>query len=50
MVDQKYIRPTEVDALIGDPSKTENELGWKATTLWKELAEIMVEADISVLK
>lgn len=50
VVDQKYIRPTEVDALIGDPSKTENELGWKATTLWKELAEIMVEADISALK
>lgn len=49
-VDQKYIRPTEVDALIGDPSKTENDLGWKATTLWKELAEIMVEADISALK
>ena len=45
-VDQKYIRPTEVDALIGDPSKVEGELGWKAKTHWKELAELMVDADL----
>ena len=45
-VDQKYIRPTEVDALIGDPSKVESELNWKAKTHWKELAELMVDADI----
>ena len=46
-VDQKYIRPTEVDALIGDPSKVESELNWKAKTHWKELAELMVDADIA---
>lgn len=46
-VDQKYIRPTEVDALIGDPSKATRELNWKATTHWKELAGIMVDADIA---
>jgi GDPmannose 4,6-dehydratase len=46
LVDQKYIRPTEVDALIGDASKTERELGWKAKVNWKELAELMVDADI----
>lgn len=46
-VDQKYIRPTEVDALIGDPSKASKELNWKATTHWKELAGIMVDADIA---
>ena len=46
-VDQKYIRPTEVDALIGDPSKATRELNWKATTHWKELAAIMVDADIA---
>ena len=40
-VDKKYIRPTEVDALIGDPSKAERELGWRAKTHWKELAELM---------
>ena len=47
--DQKYIRPTEVDALIGDPSKAEKALGWKAKTHWKELAQIMVDADIEAL-
>lgn len=45
-VDEKYIRPTEVDALIGDPSKAEEVLGWKANTHWKELAELMVASDI----
>ena len=45
-VDQKYVRPTEVEALIGDPSKAHQELGWKAKMHWKELAELMVDADI----
>ena len=45
-IDKKYERPTEVDALIGDPSKAEKELGWKAKTHWKELAELMVDADL----
>jgi GDPmannose 4,6-dehydratase len=49
-VDQKYIRPTEVDALIGDPSKATKKLNWKAKTHWKELAEIMVDADVTALK
>jgi len=47
--DKKYIRPTEVDALIGDPSKAEKALNWKAKTHWKELAELMVDADIAAL-
>jgi GDPmannose 4,6-dehydratase len=46
VIDQKYVRPTEVDALIGDPSKTEREFGWKAKTHWKELAELMVNSDL----
>jgi GDPmannose 4,6-dehydratase len=33
--------------LIGDASKVEKELGWKAKTQWKELAEIMVDADLA---
>ncbi len=49
-VDNKYIRPTEVDALIGDPLKIEHELKWKAKTHWKELAELMVDADVASLK
>jgi len=49
-VDQKYIRPTEVDALIGDPSKATKELKWKAKTHWKALAELMVDADMAAFK
>jgi GDPmannose 4,6-dehydratase len=45
-IDKKYIRPTEVDALIGDPTKSEKELNWKAKTHWKALAELMVDADM----
>ena len=48
-IDKKYERPTEVDALIGDPSKAERELGWKAKTHWKELAELMVDADLKAI-
>ena len=49
-LDKRYIRPTEVDGLIGDPSKAEKILGWKAKTHWKELAKLMVEADIEKIK
>jgi GDPmannose 4,6-dehydratase len=44
-VDTKYLRPTEVNALIGDPRKAEIELKWKASTNWKELAKLMVDAE-----
>jgi GDPmannose 4,6-dehydratase len=49
-IDPKYLRPTEVDALIGDPRKAERELKWKAKTHWKALAELMVDADIEAKK
>jgi GDPmannose 4,6-dehydratase len=49
-VDEKYIRPTEVDALIGDPSKATKELKWTPKTHWKELAELMVDADMAAFK
>lgn len=49
-VDQKYIRPTEVDALIGDASKAEREIGWKAKIHWRELAQLMVDADLGANK
>jgi GDPmannose 4,6-dehydratase len=44
--DDTYLRPTEVDALIGDSSKAERELGWKAQTMPEQLAHIMVEAEL----
>ena len=46
VLDKKYERPTEVDALIGDASKAENYLGWKAKTHWRELCHLMVDADL----
>jgi GDPmannose 4,6-dehydratase len=49
-IDKRYVRPTEVDALIGDPSKAARVLGWKAKTHWKALAKLMVEADLELLK
>ena len=48
--DERYLRPTEVDALIGDASKAERDLGWKATVDTEQLARIMVDADIQALK
>jgi GDPmannose 4,6-dehydratase len=48
--EDKYRRPTEVDALIGDPSKAKRELNWQAKTHWKELAELMVKADLEKIK
>jgi GDPmannose 4,6-dehydratase len=43
--EERYLRPTEVDALIGDASKAQKTLGWRATTHWKDLAEIMANSD-----
>jgi GDPmannose 4,6-dehydratase len=47
--DERYLRPTEVDALIGDASKAEKLLGWKAKVRPDELARIMVDADVTSL-
>lgn len=47
--DRRYNRPSEVDALIADPSHSESVLGWKATTHWQDLAKLMVDADVRAL-
>jgi GDPmannose 4,6-dehydratase len=47
--DSRYLRPTEVDSLMGDPKKAENDLLWKATITGDELARLMVDADIEAL-
>ena len=47
--DDRYERPTEVDALIGDSSKAASVLGWKAKVLTPELATLMVDADVAAL-
>jgi GDPmannose 4,6-dehydratase len=47
--DPRYERPSEVDALIGDASKAERELGWRAHTFGSRLVNVMVDADIAAL-
>ncbi len=44
-IDPKYFRPTEVDLLLGDPSKARNTLGWKPSIGFDELVAIMARAD-----
>jgi len=45
-IDPKYYRPTEVDLLIGDPTKAREKLGWKPKTSFKELVTLMVYEDL----
>jgi GDPmannose 4,6-dehydratase len=44
--DAKYLRPAEVDVLLGDASKARRELGWKPNVTFKDLVRLMVEADL----
>jgi GDPmannose 4,6-dehydratase len=48
--DPRYLRPTEVDLLVGDASKAHRQLGWKARTTFKGLVKLMVTADMELLK
>ena len=48
-VDQEYYRPTEVDLLIGDPTKSKTKLGWKPEYDLQALVKEMVESDVNVL-
>jgi GDPmannose 4,6-dehydratase len=45
--DPRYLRPNEVNALVGDPTKAKRLLGWSAKTHWRELANLMVDADLA---
>ncbi|MCG8239820.1 GDP-mannose 4,6-dehydratase, partial [Tenacibaculum finnmarkense] len=49
-VDPIYFRPTEVEQLLGDPSKAADKLGWTATIGFKDLVEEMVTQDVKLLK
>jgi GDPmannose 4,6-dehydratase len=48
VIDERYLRPTEVENLIGDPSKAKEKLGWEAKTLTPELVKIMVDSDVNL--
>ncbi len=47
--DKRYERPTEVHSVIGDPSKADRELGWRAETKVEQLAHLMVDADLDLV-
>jgi GDPmannose 4,6-dehydratase len=49
-IDPQFIRPAEVDVLIGDYSKAKKKLGWEPKVSFKELVEMMVDADVARLK
>jgi len=49
-IDPRYFRPTEVNLLLGDPSKAKKDLGWEAKTSCKQLAELMVDHDLELAK
>ena len=49
-IDSRYFRPTEVDLLLGDPSKAHEKLGWKHTTSFKQMVKEMVAADLATVK
>lgn len=47
-IDPKYFRPTEVDVLLGDPSKAKNKLGWRHRVGFEELIDMMITADMEL--
>ena len=49
-IDPKYFRPTEVEQLLGDPTKAKEKLGWTPTTLFKDLVKEMVACDVELVK
>ena len=46
VVDQRYLRPAEVDVLLGNPAKAKEKLGWSAETTLEQLVSEMVDADL----
>ena len=49
-VDSRYFRPAEVETLLGDPTKAQQKLGWKAKTAFKDLVAEMVRADLKIAR
>jgi GDPmannose 4,6-dehydratase len=50
VVDEKFFRPAEVDVLVGDAGKARDILGWKPEVSFKQLAELMVDADLELVQ
>jgi GDPmannose 4,6-dehydratase len=49
-LDPAFLRPAEVDLLVGDPGKAKRELGWEPRTSFEELIALMVDADLELLR
>ncbi len=49
-VNPKYYRPTEVDQLLGDPSKARSKLGWNPKVTFQDLVTDMMQADIKLME
>jgi GDPmannose 4,6-dehydratase len=47
-LDPRYLRPTEIDLLLGDPSKAREKLRWTPRTSFAELVDLMVDADLAL--
>ena len=50
VVDPKFVRPAEVDLLIGNPAKAKADLGWEPSVNFRQLVEMMVDADLERLR
>jgi len=50
VIDEKFLRPAEVDLLVGDPSKSEKVLGWHRQVDFPTLVQMMVEADLALVR
>jgi GDPmannose 4,6-dehydratase len=50
VIDERFLRPAEVDLLVGDPSKSESTLGWHRDVEFAALVQMMVEADLALVK
>jgi len=50
VIDERFLRPAEVDLLIGDPGKAEKVLGWTREVDFPQLVQMMVEADLALVK
>jgi GDPmannose 4,6-dehydratase len=48
-IDPQFVRPAEVDLLIGDPAKAKQDLGWEPTTTFEELIRLMTRADLDLV-
>lgn len=50
VVDPAFVRPAEVDLLVGNPEKARRQLGWQPEMSFKELIELMVDSDLALVE